>query len=98
MLEEPFIRIVEEKMGWVEAVRMSGEKLINDGYILPSYLESIVDKTRQYGPYMFITDSVFLAHSDIEDGSKHLGISFTIFKQPVLSIRWMDRNEKQRLF
>ena len=94
MLEEPFIRIVEEKMGWVEAVRMSGEKLINDGYILPSYLESIVDKTRQYGPYMFITDSVFLAHSDIEDGSKHLGISFTIFKQPVL-FHTLDGQERK---
>lgn len=68
MLEDPYIRIVREEMKWQDAIRISGETLLEDQSIRQSYIDSIIHKTDQYGPYMFITKQVFLAHSEIEDG------------------------------
>lgn len=83
MLEDPYIRIVREKMKWQDAIRISGKALLEDQSIRQSYIDSILHKTDQYGPYMFITKQVFLAHSEIEDGVENMGFSMTIFKKPV---------------
>ena len=83
MLEDPYIRIVKEKMKWQDAIEVSGKALIEDKSIRQSYIDSIIHKTNQYGPYMFITKQVFLAHSEIEDGAERMGFSMTIFKNPV---------------
>ena len=83
MLEDPYIRIVSEEIKWQDAIKISGKALLEDKSIRQSYIDSIIRKTNQYGPYMFITKQVFLAHSEIEDGAEHMGFSMTIFKKPV---------------
>ena len=37
-----------------------------------------------YGPYMFLTDSVLLAHAKPEDGVNTLDVSLTVFKEPIV--------------
>jgi mannitol operon transcriptional antiterminator len=83
MLEEPYIQIEEDHYSWEEAVCVSGRKMMEEGFIEQSYIDSIIQKTKQYGPYMFITNHVFLAHSEIEDGAKKMGIALSVFKDPV---------------
>lgn len=92
-LEDSHIRIVQESMDWEKAIQVSSENLLNEGYIKQSYIDSMIQKTKQYGPYMFITDNVVLAHSEIEDGANLLGISLTIFKEPVI---FMTQENKKR--
>lgn len=93
MLEDPYIRIVREEMKWQDAIRISGETLLEDQSIRQSYIDSIIHKTDQYGPYMFITKQVFLAHSEIEDGAESMGFSMTIFKKPV-EFRTLDGQKR----
>lgn len=93
MLEDPYIRIVREEMKWQDAIRISGETLLEDQSIRQSYIDSIIHKTDQYGPYMFITKQVFLAHSEIEDGVESMGFSMTIFKKPV-EFRTLDGQKR----
>lgn len=93
MLEDPYIRIVREGMKWQDAIRISGETLLEDQSIRQSYIDSIIYKTDQYGPYMFITKQVFLAHSEIEDGVESMGFSMTIFKKPV-EFRTLDGQKR----
>lgn len=83
MLTKSHIHIVREELSWEEAIKVSGVALLEEKSIEPSYIDSIIQKTKQYGPYMFITSQVFLAHSEIEDGANKMGIELTVFKKPV---------------
>lgn len=42
---------------------MTGKCLVQSGSIEEEYLDSIISQTMYYGPYMFITDEVMLAHA-----------------------------------
>lgn len=83
MLQKSYIHIVKDSMPWENAVQISGETLLNEKFIKQSYIDSIIQKTKQYGPYMFITKHVFLAHSEIEHGANKMGIELTVFKKPI---------------
>ena len=83
MLSETYVKIIHGRNTWREAIRIAGKGLLEDDVITLSYIDSIIQKTIKYGPYMFITDHVFLAHSEIEDGANQLGISLTVFKDSV---------------
>ncbi|MDE7312139.1 MAG: PTS sugar transporter subunit IIA [Eubacterium sp.] len=43
----------------------------------------IVSQTLYYGPHMFITDNIMLAHAKPEDGVNKMDISMAVFKNPV---------------
>lgn len=96
MLSEQYINIVYGKNTWRESIRISGKGLLESNIITMPYIDSIIHKTIKYGPYMFITDHVFLAHSEIEDGANQLGISLTVFKNPVefITLDGQIRNAK----
>ena len=97
VLEDSHIRIVERSLNWESAICISSESLLNEGYIKQSYIDSMIRKTKQYGPYMFITEDVVLAHSEIEDGANLLGISLTIFKDPVIFTTRENQERKAKI-
>ncbi len=75
---------------WEKALRLAGKPLIEKGSVKPHYISSIVDQTRYYGPYMFITKEVVLAHARPEEGVLKLDVSMTVFREP---IRFSDYHE-----
>lgn len=77
------IQIEEKKYSWQNAIRKSGEILLGEGSIEKSYIDHIISQIRYYGPYMFITKGIVLAHGKPEDGANRLDVSMTIFKEPV---------------
>lgn len=87
------IQIISQQMDWKEAIYTASESLVKDGSIEESYVESMIQKTKKYGPYMFITKHVVLAHSEIEAGANLLGIAFTIFRHPVT---FWTQDQKER--
>lgn len=77
------IILSDKQMLWQDSVRLAGECLVQNGSIEPCYLETIISQTMYYGTYMFLTDTVMLAHAKPEDGVKHVDVSLAIFKTPV---------------
>lgn len=76
--------LVQEKVdSWRNSIRMAGKYLLDNGSIRQSYLDTIISQLNYYGPYMFLTDDVILAHAKPEDGVNCLDISLAIFRQPV---------------
>ena len=70
-------------MIWQESIYFAGKSLVQNGSIEQKYLDVIISQTMYYGPYMFITDKIMLAHAKPEDGVNKMDISMTIFKNPV---------------
>lgn len=85
-LDVSLIHVIPEQISctWEQAVKMSGKELINRGNVAPQYLDNIILRLRHYGPYMFITEGVVLAHAKPEEGVYRIGISLNIFKKAVV--------------
>ncbi len=81
------VQVVSEKCVWQQSVRIAGQCLIDSGSIEQRYLDSIISQLQYYGPYMFLTDTVLLAHAKPEDGVNTLDISLAVFKEPVVFSR-----------
>lgn len=83
-IDENHITITNETLEWEKSVQIIGEKLIAEGCIEPRYIDAIIEKCKHFGPYMFITDDIVLAHAKIEDGALNLGVNMGIFHEPVI--------------
>lgn len=66
ILDASRVCVFSEQMTWVDAVYRTGEMLVRNESIRESYLDAIVSQIMYYGPYMFITDNVVLAHAKAE--------------------------------
>lgn len=78
------IMIEEDTCTWENAIKIVGQSLINQNVIDEKYISNIISQIRFYGPYMFITNDVVLAHTKPEGNVYDLGISMGIFKNPVV--------------
>jgi mannitol/fructose-specific phosphotransferase system IIA component (Ntr-type) len=83
LLDLSRIRMVDTKVKWTDAVYLAGEPLLHNGSIIEHYLDAVVTQTMYYGPYMFITDHIMLAHAKPEDGVNRRDVSLASFKEPV---------------
>lgn len=83
ILQNDRIVITEEEYRWQDAVKFAGQKLLDERSIEKKYIDNIISQIRYYGPYMFITRGLLLAHGKPEDGVRHLDVSMTIFSRPV---------------
>jgi transcriptional antiterminator/mannitol/fructose-specific phosphotransferase system IIA component (Ntr-type) len=86
------IDITKEEFTWQEAIHFAGERLIQYGSIEKKYLDTIVSQIQYYGPYMFITKGLVLAHAKPEDGVNRLDVSMTIFKKAVRFSEYHEAN------
>lgn len=83
-IDENHIVITDEHIDWEKSVQLIGQKLIEENCIEPRYIDAIIEKCKHFGPYMFITDDIVLAHAKIEDGALKLGVNMGIFHEPVV--------------
>lgn len=83
ILDASRVCVCEERMDWVEAVYRAGEILVKNASIRKSYLDAIVSQIMYYGPYMFITEHIVLAHAKAEDGVNRRDLSLAVFTEPV---------------
>ena len=84
------IRVERETYSWQEAIRKSGEMLLEAGSIERCYLDNIISQIQYYGPYMFITKGIVLAHGKPEDGANCLDVSMTVFEKPIHFTEFYD--------
>ena len=84
LLDSSRIQMITDRCIWQESIRLTGKCLVDCGSIDNSYLECIISQLQYYGPYMFLTDNVILAHAKPEDGVNTLDISISVFKEPVV--------------
>lgn len=83
ILDASRVCVFKEEMAWVEAIYRTGEMLIKNASIRKSYLDAIVSQIMYYGPYMFITEHIILAHARAEDGVNRRDLAMAVFTEPV---------------
>ncbi|AVK64048.1 PTS ascorbate transporter subunit IIA [Lactobacillus sp. CBA3606] len=99
-LEKDLVDIRQESVSdWREALRQSGQKLIEHQYIKPAYLDEIILNVEKNGPYIVIVPGVAMPHA-LAESENVLGtaISFTKFPQPVVFDKTNPDSQAQLFF
>ena len=84
MLSDSDITVEKGRFTWENALKQTGQVLVAEEKITTEYIDNIVEQTKYYGPYMFITKEVVLAHAKPENGVLEMGVSLSIYKEPVI--------------
>lgn len=77
------IEVDVECEDWKDAVRKSGEKLVERGYIEPRYIDAMIHSIEEYGSYVVLSEGFAMSHAKVEEGSIRLGMYFIRLKNPV---------------
>lgn len=78
------IKLNVSASNWEEAIRNSTDVLVTTGKVLPSYIEGMIETTKEMGPYIVITKHVAIPHARPETGAKELAISIATLAEPVV--------------
>ena len=68
---------------WRDAVRQSGQKLLERGYIEPRYLDAMIENIEKNGPYVVLSPGFAVPHEGLEAGSIKVGMNLIRLKTPV---------------
>lgn len=77
------IAIYDKAENWVDAITKAVTPLVEHGYVEARYIQSIIDNTRQYGPYYVLAPELALPHARPEQGVLKKQIGVTLLRHPV---------------
>ena len=93
ILDESRICIFPDRCSWQNSIRIAGRCLLDNRSIEPKYLDTMIAQLQYYGPYMFLTENVLLAHAKPEDGVNCLDVSMALFRESV----WFSDSKKAKI-
>ncbi|MGZ7440950.1 BglG family transcription antiterminator [Paenibacillus sp. TH7-28] len=77
------ITIREEISHWRLAIRVAAKPLLQDGSISDRYVQAMIDKVNQYGPYIVAAPGVAIAHARPEDGAAKASMALLTIRKGV---------------
>uniref|UniRef100_A0A7C5UX72 Ascorbate-specific PTS system EIIA component n=2 Tax=Ignisphaera aggregans TaxID=334771 RepID=A0A7C5UX72_9CREN len=78
------ISITKSVKNWVDAVKLTGRMLIEDGVVEERYIDAMIEVVEELGPYIAIAPGVAIPHARPEDGAKEIGLGILIVKDGVM--------------
>lgn len=83
MLKQENVQIVEHVNDWKEAITVSLQSLVEQGYVTEEYGKSIIQITEDMGPYYVLTENVALIHGRPESGVLKKQLAVTVLREPI---------------
>lgn len=84
LITPEMIQICDEVADWETAIRTAAKPLVASRKIEDRYADAMIEKVKQYGPFIHIGKGIALPHARPEDGVKALGMSLLKVEKPVL--------------
>lgn len=83
MLKKENVQILDHVDDWKEAITVSLQSLVEQGYVTEEYGKSIIDITNEMGPYYVLTENVALIHGRPESGVLKKQLAITVLRNPI---------------
>ncbi|WP_432663285.1 BglG family transcription antiterminator [Wukongibacter baidiensis] len=83
LLTPDSIQLNVDAMDWEDAVYKGAKILLDKEYITKNYINGIINKVKEIGPYIVIAPGIALPHARPEEGVKKLSMSLITLKRPV---------------
>ena len=77
------VKITDSVKDWKEAIEISVQPLIQQGYCEERYIAGIIENTQKFGPYYVLCENLALIHGRSEQGVIKTQLAITVLKQPV---------------
>lgn len=84
VLDESVISLDVRVGDWQEAIRVAGNLLVDVSVVEPCYVDSMVRRVREAGPYIVIAPGLAVPHALPQDGANRVGLSMVRLKEPVM--------------
>lgn len=84
LLTTESIALIEQQDSWENAIKQAAQPLIKANKVTDDYITAMIDKVKDYGPFIDIGHGVALPHARPEDGVNELGMSLLKVTEPVL--------------
>jgi len=86
----------DRQLNWEEAIALAAEPLKASGKIDARYIDAMINKVKDNGPFIHIGQGVALPHARPEEGVNAVGMSLLKVAKPV----WLadDKNHQIQLF
>lgn len=78
------IKLKISATSWEESIKKVGNILVDCGNVEKSYIDTMIEKVRQHGSYIVITDSLAIPHGDISTGVINSGMALISLDKPVI--------------
>lgn len=83
LLDKKNIQVSPREMAWEEAISLSAQPLLEEGKIEEGYIQAMIDKVKEHGPFINIGDHLALPHARPEEGVIESGIAVLKLDHPV---------------
>ncbi len=82
-IEKENILLKVETSDWEDALRKSGQLLVDTGYITSAYIEATIENVKEFGPYIVLAPGIALSHSKPGDYILKNGLSLITLAEPI---------------
>lgn len=72
-----------ETLEWREAIRLGAKPLLEQGKIEASYIDAMIGKVEEFGPFIDLGKGIAIPHARPEDGAKEVGMSMLVLDNPI---------------
>ena len=83
IISEDLVQLDVQAKDWEDAIRQATRVLVEQGKAEQSYIEDMIEITKEIGPYIVITKHVALPHARPESGAKELAICIATLAHPI---------------
>lgn len=73
----------EDKLDWKEAINRAAKPLLDNGAIELKYIDAMIDRVEEYGPFIDLGKGIAIPHARPEDGVNKLSMAMLILENPV---------------
>ncbi len=90
LLTRSNIRIINEVMGWKEAIEFAAVPLLYKNIIKYQYVETIISNIIEHQQIMLIAEDVMIAHAGIDAGVYDVGLSMLLLPEKIMVSDYME--------
>jgi PTS system ascorbate-specific IIA component len=83
LIEAQAIHVGVRETDWKKVIQLAAQPLVDNGYILPSYYQAVINNTLEHGAYYVFEEGVAMPHARPECGVIKNCFSLVLLDEPI---------------
>ncbi|MCM8712028.1 PTS sugar transporter subunit IIA [Clostridium sp. SYSU_GA19001] len=83
VLMEKNVKLHVDASDWIDAMKKSGQLLVDSGFITKDYIQLAIKSVEEFGPYIVIAPGLALSHARPDVSVLNTGVSLLTLTKPI---------------
>ncbi|NIY48830.1 PTS sugar transporter subunit IIA [Cedecea colo] len=84
LIEAQAIQVGVRETDWQKVIQLAAQPLVDNGYILPSYYQAVINNTLEHGAYYVFEEGIAMPHARPECGVIKNCFSLVLLDEPIV--------------